>query len=136
MSKEYLNPAALFPSQQYGFSQLVTSPAGKLVFLSGQVGWDAEQTMVGKGDLRAQTWQALRNVEAAMQAAGGGLNDVVSLRIYIVAERLAESQHIQAALQTFFPAERAPAATWIGVPALANEAFLVEIEATAVIDDD
>lgn len=133
MTKEHINPPELFPSLQYGFSQIVTSPAGKLVFLSGQVAWDEGQRIVGPGDLRAQTWQSLRNVETAVAAAGGELADVVSMRIYIVEEKLGESAVISEALKSFFPAEQAPATTWIGVRALANEAFLIEIEAIAVL---
>ena len=70
MPKVYINPPALFPSLQYGFSQVVTSTEGKLVFLSGQVAWDERQQMVGPDDLRAQTWQSFRNVRTAMEAAG------------------------------------------------------------------
>lgn len=134
MPKQYINPETLFPSLQYGFSQVVTSTPGKLVFMSGQVAWDEEQQIVGPGDLKAQTWQALRNVERGVQAAGGSLEDVVAMRIYIVKEQLTGSAAIREGLQEFFPEERLPATTWIGVDSLANEAFLVEIEATAVIE--
>ena len=50
-----------------------------------------------------------------MQAAGGSLADVVSLRIYIVKEKLGEMEPISAALKAFFPAERASATIWVGV---------------------
>ena len=69
-----------------------------------------------------------------MITAGGSLADIVSLRIYIVEEELEESHHIQDALKEFFPLERAPARTWIGVRRLANKEFLVEIEAIRVIE--
>lgn len=134
MPKEFINPPQLFPSLQYGFSQIVTSTGGKTVYLSGQVAWDEQQRIVGRGDFRSQVWQALRNVETAMQAAGGVLSDVVSLRIYIVEEKRAESAAVREGLQAFFPAGRAPASTWIMVNGLADKDFLVEIEATAVVD--
>jgi enamine deaminase RidA (YjgF/YER057c/UK114 family) len=134
MPKEYLNPTQLFPGRPYGFSQLVVTQGGKTVYLSGQVAWDAGQQIVGGDDLGAQTRQTLKNIETAMQAAGGGLTDVVSLRIYIVKEKLAEMHHISAALKEFFPEDHAPATTWIGVHALANSAFLIEIEAVGVIE--
>ena len=135
MTKEYLNPDKLFPSLQYGFSQaVVSSNAGKTVYLSGQVGWNAQQEMVGGHDLQAQTQQTFRNIELAMQAVGGCLTDVVSLRIYIVDEQLEHSHVISDALKHFFPADKAPATTWIGVHSLANKDFLIEIEAIAVID--
>lgn len=133
MPKQYLNPTDLFPSVQYGFSQIVTASGGQTVYLSGQVAWDAEQQIVGGEELGAQTRQALRNIDVAMQAAGGSLADVVSMRIYIVKEKLGEMAAVSAALKEFFPAERAPATTWVGVYALADPAFLVEIEAVGVI---
>jgi len=134
MPKEYINPKELFPSLQYGFSQIVTSSGGKMVFLSGQVGWNEQQQMIGPNDLRAQIWQTLRNIETAIKTAGGTLTDIVSMRIYIVEEKLKESHHIREALQEFFPQDRAPTTTWIGVRALANKEFLIEIEATGVIE--
>ena len=134
MSKEHLNPPELFSSLQYGFSQIVTTPPGKTVYLSGQVGWDADEQIVGRGDLRAQTWQALRNVETALKAAGAELSDVVSMRIYIVQEQLPHSKAISDGLKAFFPESHAPATTWIAVAGLANEEFLVEIEAVAVVN--
>ncbi len=134
MPKEHLNPSELFPSLQYGFSQVVTHSGGKMVHLSGQVAWDAQQQIVGPGDLRAQVWQSLQNVETALKAAGGGLTDVVSMRIYIVESVLGQNHHVRDGLLAFFPAEHAPATTWIGVRGLANPDFLIEIEALAVIE--
>ena len=55
MPKMYLNPPALFPSQQYGFSQLVVSRGGALVHLSGQVGWDSNEQIGDPSDLGTQT---------------------------------------------------------------------------------
>lgn len=134
MSKTYINPDDLFPSQQFGFSQIVTSGGGKLVFMSGQVAWDENQQIVGAGDLRAQTWQALRNVERGMQHAGGTLGDIVSMRIYIVADQLGDTSPVKDGLLAFFPADALPSTTWLGVPGLANEGFLIEIEPIAVIE--
>lgn len=134
MPKEYINPSELFPSLQYGFSQIVASQGGRTIYLSGQVAWDEQQQIVGSNDLRTQTWQTFKNIETAMQAAGGTLADVVSLRIYIVEEKLEESHHISEALKAHFAEEQAPATTWIGVRALANKEFLIEIEAIAVIE--
>ena len=134
MPKQYLNPPELFPSRQYGFSQIVTSRGGKTVYLSGQVAWDDKMNIVGPDNLHAQTIQSLRNIETALGAAGGSITDVVSMRIYIVESKFLEDHHITDALKTFFPVDRLPASTWVGVPALSNKDFLVEIEAVAVIE--
>ena len=136
MVKEYLNPPELFDGRKFGFSQIVISAGGKTVYLSGQVAWDAEHQIIGPGDLRAQVWQSLRNLRTAMQAAGGSLSDVVSLRIYIKQSELENTRPVSEGLKEFFPSESAPASTWIGVPALADPDFLIEIEAIAVLEEE
>jgi enamine deaminase RidA (YjgF/YER057c/UK114 family) len=130
--KKHLNPSDLFPSLQYGFSQVVTSPPGRLIFLSGQVAWDEREQLLGGEDLKAQTLYALRNMEIGLRAAGAGLEDIVSLRLYIVDYRPEKSAAIREALLETFAGGEPPTATWIGVSALANEGFLIEIEATAI----
>ena len=134
MPKQFFNPPSLFNSLQYGFSQIVTATSGRAVYLSGQVAWDETQQIVGGDDLGAQTQQALKNIDTAMQVAGGSITDVVTMRIYIVESQLAATAPITEVLQTFFPPERAPSTTWIGVVGLARPEFLIEIEAVGVIE--
>ena len=134
MPKSYLNPETLFPSQQYGFSQIVVSRGGTTVYISGQVAWDANQQIGDALDLGAQTRRALANVETAVRAAGGVRDDIVALRIYIVGDHIHKDQPIQEALRAFFSSDRLPTSTFVGVIALANRDFLVEIEATAVME--
>jgi 2-iminobutanoate/2-iminopropanoate deaminase len=134
MPKTYLNPETLFPSEQYGFSQIVVSRGGATVYISGQVAWDANQEIGDRGDLGVQTRRALDNVETAVRAAGGTRDDIVALRIYIVGEHIRNGRPIRESLLAFFHPDRLPASTWIGVPALANPDFLIEIEATAVVE--
>ena len=133
MPKEHLNPPDLFPSLQYGFSQIVTTPPGKMIFVSGQVAWDAQQNLIGGNDLKEQTLQSLRNVEKALLAAGGTLTDIVSMRLYILDYAFGKVQAIKDAILTTFAGRQPPACTWIGVAALADEGFMIEIEVTAVL---
>ncbi len=135
MTHQYINPPELFNSLESGFSQVVLSQGTRLIHLSGQTAWNAEKRIIGGNDLQAQAQQALSNVQTALQAAGGSLDDVVSLRIYIVNyQRDEDGLAIVNALRTYFPTERAPATTWIGVQALASPDFRVEIEAMAVLE--
>ena len=134
MPKEYVNPQTLFPSLPHGFSQVVVASGRKMAFISGQTAWDSGKNIVGGDSLLEQARQALRNVEAAIKAAGGTLEDVVSLRIYIVNYRAGSAGAVGSALREFFCHENLPASTWIGVSALAVPEFLIEIEATAVLD--
>ena len=134
MPKEHINPTSLFPSVQYGFSQIVTARGGKTVYISGQTAWDAEKRMIGGKNLGEQTRQALRNIRIAVEAAGGNLTDVVSVRIYVVNYNPLDAGHVGEAFREFFPGECPPASTWIGVSSLAVEEFLIEIEAIAVVE--
>ena len=134
MPKRYINPPTLFPSLQYGFSQAVISRGGTTIYISGQTAWDAQMQLVGGRNLGAQTQQALCNLRAAVEAAGGILADVVALRLYIVNYKPEDAAAVGQALREFFPGEQAPASTWIGVTALAREEFLIEIEAVAVLE--
>src|SRR5881397_3568475 len=84
MPREHVNPRTLFPSLPHGFSQIVVASGRKTAFISGQTAWDAQKRIIGGVSLLEQAKQALRNVQAAVEAAGGTLKDVVVLRIYIV----------------------------------------------------
>ena len=132
MSKEYVNPATLFPSVQHGFSQVVIASGAKTVFISGQTAWDANKQIAGR-NLGEQARQALRNVKAAVESAGGNLSDVVALRIYIVDEEAQNLEAVGSALREVFTTN-SPTSTWIGVSFLAVPDFLIEIEATAVLE--
>ena len=134
MPKEHINPKSLFPSVQHGFSQIVTARGGKTVYISGQTAWDAEKRIIGGKNLGEQTRQALRNIRTAVEAAGGNLTDVVSVRIYFVNYNPLDAGQVGEAFREFFPRECPPASTWIGVSSLAVEDFLIEIEAIAVVE--
>ena len=96
MSKETINPPELFDSLQYGFSQGVVSTGRKTIHLSGQVAWNANEEIEGANDLGVQMRASLRNVETALQAAGGTLADVVVMRIYFLDRMRAELSGISA----------------------------------------
>jgi len=119
---------------QHGFSQAVAASGRKMVFMSGQTAWDVRKKIVGGGNLLEQARQALRNVQAAIEATGGTLKDIVALRIYIVNYQPENAEAISVALREFFSSTNPPASTWIGVSAFAVPEFLIEIEATAVLD--
>ena len=133
MAHTRINPPALFDSTRYGFSQVVVATGRRTVYCSGQVAWDADED-IGRADMGAQARRALANVERAVAAAGGGLADVVSLRLYIVRQGEGDTRAIREALLAAFPADAQPATTWIAVAGLANPDFAIEIEAIAVLD--
>ena len=134
MPKEYINPNNLFPSLPYGFSQIVVATGKRMVFISGQTAWDERKDIVGGDSVLEQARQAFRNLEKAMAATGGTLKDIVTLRIYVVDYQAECGTEVGTILRETFSPQNPPASTWIGVSALADPEFLIEIEATAVLE--
>lgn len=131
MEKEFLNPAGLpvLP----GFSQVVTATEGKIVFISGQVALDANNEVVGKGDLRAQVVQTFENLKGALGAVGATFDDVLKTNTYIVNYTPDMIGVVREVRSQYLPQEKAPASTLIGVQALVFEDLLIEIEAFALL---
>ena len=128
--------AGLFDSRQYGFAQVtvVPTPHGRAVHVSGQVAWDADQNIVGPGDIGRQLEKSLDNLAAALASAGAALDQVGALRLYIRQSHMGEGRAISAALKAKF-GDNPPCATWIGVTSLADERFLIEVEPSVVFLD-
>lgn len=133
--KEHLNPSDL-PNWSESFSQVVVVRAGstRTIYLSGQVSVDADNKVIGHGDLGRQTEVALENLSKALSAAGATPADVVRLNIYVKDYRRDQAEIISAALRKRFVAGQMPASTWLGVASLALDDLLIEIEATAVVE--
>jgi enamine deaminase RidA (YjgF/YER057c/UK114 family) len=125
------HPDDLFDASKYGFAQAVSVRAGRLIFVSGQVAWDASERLVAT-DLPGQAAAAMANVARALAAAGAELGHVTALRIYIVGEP-SDTSGVSDALRAAFPAREGPAATWVRVGGLEGDGLLIEIEATAVV---
>ena len=134
MSRQSIQPDALFPSAEFGFAQVVAVEGKKLVFCAGQTAWDKEMKIVGEYDLGRQMEKTLENISHALSAAGATLKDVVRLTIYIVDYHPDQLETISTVLGKFFDKDALPANTLLGIQALALPEFLVEMEATAVVE--
>lgn len=103
--------------------------AGNVLYVGGAVAHDARGQLVGKGDIRAQTTQALENIKALVEAANGTLLDVTRTTVYLT--DLANYAGMNEVYGTYFPVDPPSRAT-VRVD-LANPDFLVEIQATAFL---
>jgi 2-iminobutanoate/2-iminopropanoate deaminase len=102
---------------------------GNLLFTAGMVSLNEKGEIVGRGDMGAQTRQALENVKAVVEAGGGKMTDVTKTTVYIT--DLANYAAMNEVYKTFFPTDP-PARATVKVDLL-NKDLLVEIDAFAVI---
>ena len=129
--RQLINPPELHPAP--GFSHVAVAEGTRVVHLAGQVALDREFGIVGGDDLGEQTRAAMRNVEAALTAAGASWDDVVRRTIYTL--HPTEYETITAAIDEVTGGAEHPAQTIVGITGLAVPGLLIEIECTAVIGD-
>jgi enamine deaminase RidA (YjgF/YER057c/UK114 family) len=115
-----------------GFSNGVVAE-GRMVFLAGQVGWNAEQRFES-GDFVAQARQALVNIVTLVAEAGGRAEHITRLTWFVLdkQEYLSRLRELGAAYRGVM-GKHFPAMTLIQVGALVEDEAKVEIEATAVV---
>jgi len=128
---QYLNPDSLNKNPAFSNVVVVSGPV-KTVYVGGQDAVDASGAIIGKGDLKAQTEQALKNIQAALAAAGAQPEHVIKWNIYVV-----QGQSLEAGFEAFQRVwgnqPNPPAVTMAFVAGLAHPDFLVEMDAIAVV---
>lgn len=113
------------------FSQATTIEArGKLVFVSGMTARKPDGTIAGLGDIEVQTRQVCENVKAAVEAAGGTLDDVVRVDVYV--RNMEHFDKIHAVRREYFRPPL-PASTMVEVCKFTSPDYLIEINAIAVL---
>ncbi|MDT0304970.1 RidA family protein [Streptomonospora wellingtoniae] len=135
MAITLVNPVGL---PEIGAYRHVSVASGsKLVFVAGQVAWNAEGTTVGEGDLAAQVEQCYLNVATALAGVGGTFGDVAKLTVYVAGwtpDRMPQLMDGLSRAAAALGTAPAPPASLVGVAALDVPEHLVEVEATAVLD--
>lgn len=132
MPKEQIVSAELAPPNGH-FAQATAAPAsGRLVFVSGMTARAADGSVTGVGDITAQTHQVCRNLRAALTAAGGTLDDVVRVDVYV--RNMEDFAAIHAVRRQYFTGVP-PASTLVEVAKFVNKDYLIEMNAIAVLTD-
>lgn len=129
VSIERYCPSGLYDPPTYT-QGIKVSGAQSVLFLAGQVAYDKEGGIVGRGDVKAQAREAFRSIKALVEAQGGSLASVVKLTTYLTDIR--HRPDLAAVREEFF-GKKAPASTLVQVALLAHPDMLVEIEAIAVV---
>jgi 2-iminobutanoate/2-iminopropanoate deaminase len=111
-------------------SQGIAVPAGRMVFASGQVARDVDGSLVGPGDIRAQTRKTLENLQAVLAEGGATMDDVVKVTVFVtsLSEHFAAIHEVR---REFFKSDY-PASTLVEISSLVDPEMLIEIEAIAV----
>ncbi len=124
-----INPEGLAKPAPGSYSHIAR--AGKLVFIAGQLGRDADGKLVGPG-MKEQMEQVFRNLETALKSQGATFANVTKLTTYVTSVAEYRSPEM-AAVRAKFLGETPPPNTLVQIVQLADPAYRIEIEATAVL---
>jgi 2-iminobutanoate/2-iminopropanoate deaminase len=110
-------------------------PGSRIVYISGQVAWNARGELVGEDDFRGQFLRVYENLRSVVEGAGGAMENIVQLRTYLAAQRdLPTFIAIRNELYPqIFPRGEYPTSTIVVVAGLADPHLLLEVEAVAVL---
>ena len=127
--QQITSPKLARPSGHFSHATM-TEAKGRLVFLSGMTARQADGTMAGIGDIEVQTRQVCENLKAAIEEAGGTMDDICRVDVYIRNMEHFEAIH-KVRRQYFHPP--APASTMVEVCKMTSPDALIEINAIAVL---
>lgn len=126
------NPPGVWQPRGRGFSMGMVQPQlGHTVRFTGQVAWDADEKIVGRDDIQAQTRQCFRNIETILAHVGGTLDDLVEIMTWYTDP--AQLPSIQEVRLEFLSERRPPVSTSVMVAGLGHPDFLVELTPVAVV---
>ncbi len=130
---EYLNPDTLHKNPAFTNVVTVTGPV-RTIYIGGQDAVDASGSIIGKGDIGAQTEQILKNIELALAAGGAQLEHVVKWNLYVV-----QGQSLRTGFEAFQRVwgnrPNPPVISFMFVAGLAHPDFLAEMDAIAVVPE-
>lgn len=130
MAKEQINTENLRQPNGH-FSQATTIEAvGKLVFVSGMTARKPDGTIAGVGNVEIQTRQVIENIQSALKEAGGSLDDVCRVDVYV--RNMEHFDSIHKIRREYFKPPL-PASTMVEITKMTSPEYLIEINAIAVV---
>ena len=113
------------------FSQAIAIEAkGRMVFISGMTARRPDGSIAGIGDIEAQTRQVCENIKSAVESAGGSMDDICRVDVFV--RNIEHFEKIHKVRREYFKAP-APASTMVEVTKMVNPDYLIEINAIAVV---
>ena len=126
-AREVLSDDVAYPPK-FGSPTSNAMRAGDFLYISGMMPWDKERRLVGVGDVKAQTRQVLKNMEAMLRAEGGSLKSIVKINFFLTDIR--DKTAVWDVRKEMFGDAR-PASTLVEVVHLVDPLALLEVEAVA-----
>jgi len=127
--QEIISDELAYPPK-FGSPTALAIRAESFVYVSGMMPWDKDRRVVGVGDVRSQTRQVLRNMEAVLQAAGASLADIIKITFFLTDIR--DKNAVWDVRKEMFGSSR-PASTLVEVVHLVDPLALLEVEAVAYL---
>ena len=128
--KQIVSPKIRQPNGHFSHATMIGAK-GRLVFISGMTSRRADGTIAGIGNIKEQTKQVCENVKAAVEEAGGTMDDICRVDVYV--RNMEHFDAIHEVRREYFKAP-APASTMVEVCKMTSPEYLIEINAIAVIE--
>jgi 2-iminobutanoate/2-iminopropanoate deaminase len=130
MSKEHVQSDRLRAPAGHFSPAIAIEAKGKLVFISGMTARRADGSIAGIGDVEAQTRQVCENIKSAIEAAGGTMDDICRVDVYV--RNIEHFEKIHRVRREYFKSP-APASTMVEVTKMVSPDYLIEISAIALV---
>src|SRR5881227_343475 len=117
------------PSGHFSHATMVEA-RGRIVFISGMTSRRADGTIAGIGDIEAQTRQVCENLKSAVEAAGGTMDDICRVDVYV--RNMEHFESIHKVRREYFKSAP-PASTMVEVSKFTSPDYLIEINAIALV---
>ncbi|SEF11210.1 RidA family protein [Jiangella alba] len=130
MRREVVTPPDVY-APTWQFSQAVKVTGGSTVYVSGIMGFRPDGTM--PDDIVEQADLVFANLRAVLVAAGGTLDDVVKVTVYVGEDYLAHREELREVRARYFAGAAYPASTLVRVAGFADPRYRIEVEAVAVL---
>ena len=129
-AREYLKSDSR--QRERAYSPAVKVAGGTTIYLAGHTGYQDDRGETYPGDFDAQVRTAFERMRKTLQAAGGKLEDIITMTVFIT--DMANGTRFTQLRKEFFREDHYPASALIGIKDLARPEMMIEIQAIAVVD--